>query len=53
MTPRHIVIVGAGPAGLALAETALSAGTRVTLPETPEVAPHGGELPVTPGTEER
>ncbi|MGW3494870.1 FAD-dependent oxidoreductase [Streptomyces sp. NPDC001020] len=31
MTHRHVVVVGAGPAGLAAAETALSAGGRVTL----------------------
>ncbi|MFI1963114.1 FAD-dependent oxidoreductase [Streptomyces pathocidini] len=31
MTPRHVVVVGAGPAGLAAAEAALSAGARVTL----------------------
>ncbi|MEU8587339.1 FAD-dependent oxidoreductase [Streptomyces sp. NPDC048664] len=29
--PRHVVVVGAGPAGLAAAEAALSAGARVTL----------------------
>ncbi|MER7879137.1 FAD-dependent oxidoreductase [Streptomyces solisilvae] len=31
MTGRHVAVVGAGPAGLAAAETALSAGARVTL----------------------
>ncbi|MFF2808210.1 FAD-dependent oxidoreductase [Streptomyces sp. NPDC058000] len=31
MTHRHVVVVGAGPAGLAAAEAALSAGARVTL----------------------
>ncbi|MFE1953420.1 FAD-dependent oxidoreductase [Streptomyces sp. NPDC059524] len=31
MTDRHVVVVGAGPAGLAAAETALAAGARVTL----------------------
>jgi NADPH-dependent 2,4-dienoyl-CoA reductase/sulfur reductase-like enzyme len=31
MTDRHVVVVGAGPAGLAAAEAALSAGARVTL----------------------
>ncbi|MFI7011062.1 FAD-dependent oxidoreductase [Streptomyces sp. NPDC050145] len=31
MTVRHVVIVGAGPAGLAAAGTALAAGARVTL----------------------
>ncbi|MEU6658343.1 hypothetical protein [Streptomyces sp. NPDC046821] len=50
MTRRHVVAVGAG---LPVAETALSAGTRVTLPEPTEVAPYGGELPDTPGAEER
>ncbi|MFF4147097.1 FAD-dependent oxidoreductase [Streptomyces sp. NPDC001698] len=31
MTVRHVVVVGAGPAGLAAAEAALGAGARVTL----------------------
>ncbi|MGW0817938.1 FAD-dependent oxidoreductase [Streptomyces viridiviolaceus] len=31
MTRRHVVVVGAGPAGLAAAEAALGAGARVTL----------------------
>ncbi|MGP3987368.1 FAD-dependent oxidoreductase [Streptomyces sp. 3N207] len=31
MTDRHVAVVGAGPAGLAAAEAALSAGARVTL----------------------
>ncbi|MEU0602008.1 FAD-dependent oxidoreductase [Streptomyces sp. NPDC006393] len=31
MTARHVVVVGAGPAGLAAAEAALGAGARVTL----------------------
>lgn len=31
MTTRHVVVVGAGPAGLAAAEAALVAGARVTL----------------------
>ncbi|MFM9372045.1 FAD-dependent oxidoreductase [Streptomyces sp. Da 82-17] len=31
MTARHVVVVGAGPAGLAAAEGALAAGARVTL----------------------
>ncbi|WP_445527935.1 FAD-dependent oxidoreductase [Streptomyces cyslabdanicus] len=31
MTRRHVAVVGAGPAGLAAAEAALSAGVRVTL----------------------
>ncbi|MDQ8702375.1 FAD/NAD(P)-binding oxidoreductase [Streptomyces sp. LHD-70] len=31
MTSRHVVVVGAGPAGLAAAEAALAAGARVTL----------------------
>ncbi|MGW5200969.1 FAD-dependent oxidoreductase [Streptomyces spiralis] len=31
MTTRHVVVVGAGPAGLAAAEAALGAGARVTL----------------------
>ncbi|MGP3974274.1 FAD-dependent oxidoreductase [Streptomyces sp. 8N114] len=31
MTPRHVAVIGAGPAGLAAAEAALSAGARVTL----------------------
>ncbi|MGW0994252.1 FAD-dependent oxidoreductase [Streptomyces sp. NPDC002520] len=31
MTHRHVTVVGAGPAGLAAAEAALSAGARVTL----------------------
>lgn len=31
MTGRHVVVVGAGPAGLAAADTALAAGARVTL----------------------
>ncbi|POX50969.1 FAD/NAD(P)-binding oxidoreductase [Streptomyces sp. Ru71] len=31
MTRRHVVVIGAGPAGLAAAEAALGAGARVTL----------------------
>ncbi|GAA2882833.1 FAD-dependent oxidoreductase [Streptomyces mexicanus] len=31
MTERHVAVIGAGPAGLAAAEAALSAGARVTL----------------------
>ncbi|MEU7444326.1 FAD-dependent oxidoreductase, partial [Streptomyces sp. NPDC044780] len=31
MTHRHVAVIGAGPAGLAAAEAALSAGARVTL----------------------
>lgn len=34
MTHRHVAVVGAGPAGLAAAEAALSAGARVTLIES-------------------
>lgn len=36
MTPRHVAIIGAGPAGLAAAETALSAGAEVTLIDSAE-----------------
>ncbi|MET8472125.1 FAD-dependent oxidoreductase [Streptomyces sp. NPDC006422] len=36
MTPRHVVIVGAGPAGLAAADAALAAGARVTLVDEAE-----------------
>src|SRR5262249_43412088 len=34
VTLRHVAVVGAGPAGLAAAEAALSAGARVTLIES-------------------
>nr|BFD87103.1 FAD/NAD(P)-binding oxidoreductase [Streptomyces sp. Xyl84] len=36
MTARHVVVVGAGPAGLAAAEAALSAGAEVTLIDSAE-----------------
>ncbi|MBC7267581.1 MAG: NAD(P)-binding protein, partial [Streptomyces sp.] len=36
MTSRHVVVVGAGPAGLAAAEAALGAGARVTLIDSAE-----------------
>lgn len=36
MTGRHIVVVGAGPAGLAAADAALAAGADVTLIDTAE-----------------
>ncbi|MFJ8077309.1 FAD-dependent oxidoreductase [Streptomyces sp. NPDC096176] len=36
MTGRHVVVVGAGPAGLAAAEAALRAGAEVTLIDTAE-----------------
>ncbi|MFG2222312.1 FAD-dependent oxidoreductase [Streptomyces sp. NPDC048644] len=35
-TPRHVAVVGAGPAGLAAAEAALGAGARVTLIDSAE-----------------
>ncbi|MEV7754697.1 FAD-dependent oxidoreductase [Streptomyces griseofuscus] len=36
MTPPHVTVVGAGPAGLAAAETALIAGAEVTLLDSAE-----------------
>lgn len=36
VTGRHVVVVGAGPAGLAAADAALAAGARVTLIDTAE-----------------
>ncbi|WP_328581072.1 FAD/NAD(P)-dependent oxidoreductase [Streptomyces sp. NBC_00370] len=36
MTRRHVVVVGAGPAGLAAADAALAAGAEVTLIDTAE-----------------
>ncbi|MFE0762073.1 FAD-dependent oxidoreductase [Streptomyces smyrnaeus] len=36
MTPRHVGVVGAGPAGLAAAHAALAAGARVTLIDAAE-----------------
>lgn len=36
MSPRHVAVVGAGPAGLAAARTALAAGARVTLIDAAE-----------------
>ncbi|MGP3991402.1 FAD-dependent oxidoreductase [Streptomyces sp. 3N207] len=36
MTPRHVAVVGAGPAGLAAAHAALAAGARVTLIDSAE-----------------
>ncbi|MFH8336429.1 FAD-dependent oxidoreductase [Streptomyces sp. AM6-12] len=36
MTPPHVIVVGAGPAGLAAAETALIAGAEVTLIDSAE-----------------
>ncbi|MFD3518858.1 FAD-dependent oxidoreductase [Streptomyces sp. NPDC058653] len=36
MSARHVVVVGAGPAGLAAADTALAAGAQVTLIDSAE-----------------